>query len=98
MNVITVESKAFTEIVSLLEQIKKMHEKRTSDLEAINKTSKAWVNNEEASGILKVSKRTLQNYRDKGILGFSQIGNQIYYRLEDIEKLLSNHYQGAHSD
>ncbi|MDZ7743906.1 MAG: hypothetical protein U5Q03_19775 [Bacteroidota bacterium] len=31
-----------------------MHEKRTKDLEAIDKTSKAWVDDEEASGILKV--------------------------------------------
>ncbi len=93
MNVITIESGAFNRLIEMLEQVHDMYKKRNDDLKQMSKTSRTWVDNEEASTLLRVSKRTLLNYRDKGILGYSQIGKQIYYRLEDIEDLLNNHYR-----
>ena len=30
-------------------------------------------------------KRTLQTYRDRGLLPYSQINHKIYYRTEDVE-------------
>jgi predicted site-specific integrase-resolvase len=38
--------------------------------------------------LLRISTRTLQSYRDEGKLNFSQIGNKIYYKVSDVEKLL----------
>ena len=35
-----------------------------------------------------ISKRTLQHYRDTGVLPFSQIGHKCYYKCEDVERLL----------
>ena len=32
-----------------------------------------------------VCKRTLQTYRDRGLLPYSQINHKIYYRTEDVE-------------
>ena len=34
---------------------------------------------------LGISKRTLQTYRDRGLLPYSQINHKIYYRTEDVE-------------
>mgnify|MGYP001301473089 CR=1 FL=1 len=42
--------------------------------------------------LMGISSKTAQVWRDKGIIGFSQIGNKIYYRIEDIKKLLDNNY------
>ena len=36
-------------------------------------------------GRVGISKRTLQTYRDRGLLPYSQINHKIYYRTEDVE-------------
>ncbi|KAA9331139.1 helix-turn-helix domain-containing protein [Adhaeribacter soli] len=54
--------------------------------------SETWLDNEQALKELKVSKRTLQNWRDSGIIAFSQIGHKIYYRQSDIDVMLLKHY------
>ena len=67
-------------------------------LNVINALSKSsplteqWLDNQDISNLLHVSKRTLQNYRDNGIIPFSQIGGKIYYKASDVEKLLLKHY------
>lgn len=47
-----------------------------------------WLDNQEVCQLLKISKRTLQTYRDNGILAYSQIGYKCYYKKVDIEKLI----------
>jgi hypothetical protein len=37
---------------------------------------------------LKVTPRTLQNYRNHGILPYTQIGGKIFYRQSDVFKVL----------
>lgn len=45
------------------------------------------------SYVLGISKRTLQTYREKGLLPFSRIRHKIFYKPEDVGKLLqSSHY------
>lgn len=39
------------------------------------------------------SPRTLQDYRDKGIIPYTQIAGKILYRLSDINQLLQENYQ-----
>jgi hypothetical protein len=52
-----------------------------------------WMDGKEVLNYLKISSRTLQNYRDKGLVGFSQIGTKkIQYSRESVEKLLQSNY------
>ena len=44
---------------------------------------------------LKVSRRSLQQYRDSGLLAFTRLGGKILYRSSDIEKLLDSCYREA---
>ena len=44
---------------------------------------------------LKVSRRSLQHYRDSGLLAFTRLGGKILYRSSDIEKLLDSCYREA---
>jgi|WetSurMetagenome_2_1015567.scaffolds.fasta_scaffold1705406_1 excisionase family DNA binding protein len=53
---------------------------------------KAWLTGDEICKLLRVSKRTLQNYRDKRVIPFSQIGRKIYYKYSDIVDYLELHY------
>jgi excisionase family DNA binding protein len=53
---------------------------------------KEWLTNVEVLESLQISKRTLQQWRDSGVIGFAKIGRKIYYRLTDINQLLSDNY------
>lgn len=52
--------------------------------------AQTWLDNQEFCVLLKISKRTAQNYRDKGIVAFSQIGSKVYYKLSDVHDLLES--------
>ena len=41
---------------------------------------------------LFISPRTLQDYRDNGIIPYTQIAGKILYRLSDINRLLQENY------
>lgn len=55
-------------------------------------TTKKWLSSEDVCHLLLISKRTLQTYRDRGILPFAQIGRKIYYKASDIDEYLNQHY------
>ena len=44
---------------------------------------------------LFLSPRTLQDYRDKGIIPYTQIAGKILYRLSDINRILSENYRAS---
>lgn len=50
--------------------------------------SKKWIKSNEVRKLLNISPGTLQNLRINGTLCFTRIGSLIYYKLEDINKLL----------
>lgn len=54
--------------------------------------SETWMDISETAKWLKVSQRTLQSYRDKGLLPYSQIKSKIYFRLQDLQEFLKKHY------
>ena len=43
----------------------------------------------EVSARLKVSRRTLQDYRNNGIIAYYQLGGKILYKESDIESMLA---------
>lgn len=49
----------------------------------------------ELAQCLKLTKRTLQEYRNTGKIPFYQIGGKILYREADIEKLLTENRREA---
>ncbi|QEC77283.1 helix-turn-helix domain-containing protein [Mucilaginibacter ginsenosidivorax] len=50
--------------------------------------SKKWLKSNEVRKLLKISPGTLQNLRINGTLSFTRIGSLIYYKQDDINKLL----------
>ena len=55
-----------------------------------------YLTDREVSEILKVSRRTLQEYRNEGILPYISLGGKILYRESDLEELLDRHYHPAY--
>lgn len=67
----------------LLEEIKTLF--NTKNLE-----QKSWLRSSEVKELLKISTGTLQNLRINGNLTFTRVGGTLYYKYEDIEKMLNN--------
>ena len=49
----------------------------------------------EVSARLKVSRRTLQDYRNTGMIAYYQLGGKILYKESDIERMLAANYRRA---
>jgi hypothetical protein len=85
-----------TQTILLLAQelsgLKKMVDKIGKN--RFQKTMDSWVNGDEVLKALKISKRTLQSYRDKGLLNYSQFGNKLFYKVDDVKALLEKNYKG----
>lgn len=83
--------------VGFMEQLDSM----LDGIESMNEKSKASFGNErfmtdkEVSAWLKVSRRTLQDYRNNGIVSYYQLGGKILYKESDIEKLVMGGYRNA---
>jgi excisionase family DNA binding protein len=54
-----------------------------------------FLTDQEVSDRLKVSRRTLQDYRTAGKIPYIQLGGKILYRESDIQKMLEENYREA---
>ena len=59
----------------------------TAPYKALQQATK-WLDQQEVCQLLNISKRTLQTYRAKGILGATQINRKTYFRLSEVELLM----------
>lgn len=89
MEVITMQSEAFQEIIRRMEEINAALTQKQKNPED------TFLDNQEFIQLMNISKRTAQAWRDEGIISFSQIGSKIYYRMSDIQKLLNGNYRSA---
>ena len=55
-----------------------------------------FLTDKEVSAWLKVSRRTLQDYRNNGMIAYYQLGCKILYKESDIEKLVMSGYRNAY--
>ena len=102
MEIISIEKKTFEELVSRLGQFfKRMDSINRQRLDRITKDAATiadenqpllggehYLTDRELSQRLKISRRTLQDYRNNGILPYRQLGGKILYRRSDIEHVL----------
>ena len=47
-----------------------------------------WLDNQDVYQALNISKRTLQTYRDNGTLPYTQIGHKMYYKADDVNRII----------
>jgi len=55
-----------------------------------------YLTDREASERLRVTRQTLQEYRNQGKIPYCQLGGKILYRAGDIEKMLEDNYREAY--
>ena len=77
----------FQELVDKIAELQRTFKTRAS--ESLVET---WLNTKQAAQALQITTRTLQSYRDQGMIPFSQFGREIRYRQSDIQEFLLEHY------
>ncbi len=60
--------------------------------------SERYLTSEELCSILKLSRRTLQDYRNNGILPFIQLPGKVLFRESDIKKILEERFRPAYNN
>jgi hypothetical protein len=101
MEVITIENQAFSQLLTNIENLTREirsqnFSNKTKDDQTKPKEKLAlgdeWLDNEDVCKVLRVTKRTLQNYRDNFVLPYSQIGKKILYKASDVQMILEKNY------
>ena len=86
MEVISIERSTYEELLtsfnSFVNQMKVMAGRGT------DKRLGEWLDNQDVCQILNISPRTLQTLRQNGTLAYSQIEHKIYYKPEDVERII----------
>ena len=87
MDVITIESEAYKELVTKINAIAKFVINHQED-DAIN-SEEMWVDSYEVCTFLKISERTLQRLRTNRIISYSIISGKSYYTIAEIRRMLN---------
>ncbi len=85
MNIITIEEQTFKQVCGRFPA----SSVRWNGFAENSHQPEKWLSGREVCALLGISIRSLQNYRDSGKLGYSQIGNKLYYKSADIERLIA---------
>ena len=76
---------------ALLEGIERMDAGYKASL-----SNEQFLTDKEVSAWLKVSRRTLQDYRNNGMIAYYQLGGKILYKESDIERMVMSGYRNAY--
>ena len=86
MEVVSIERSTYEELLmSFNSFVTKMKEMASI---SNDKRLGEWLDNQDVCQMLNISPRTLQTLRQNGTLAYSQIEHKIYYKPEDIERII----------
>jgi len=87
MEVIAIQKSALDGMKNELKALLVMTENATRKYTPIFREEK-WLDNQEVCLMMNITKRTLQIYKDKGLLSNSKLNRKNYYKLSDVQALL----------
>ncbi len=90
MEVITIERKTYEKMINDFEKLYSQTLLVTEKYKNLLRR-KEWLDNHDVCVMLGISKRTLQTYKENGLLSHSRICRKNYFKKSDVIKLLENH-------
>ena len=86
MEVVIISKEKYEEMVGKLNRLSD----RVNEIIGMRERGKLsrWMDNQDVCQQLRISPRTLQTLRDNGTLAYSQIGHKIFYRPEDVQRIV----------
>lgn len=86
-----IEARTYEAMMSRFEQFAQRVETLCRRHES--KDLKEWLDSQDVCEILNVTKRTLQTLRDNGRLAYTMIARKVYYRPQDVQRLIEHAYR-----
>lgn len=87
MEVIAIQKTTLNGMKNELRELLEMTENAVRKYTPIFKEEK-WLDNQEVCLMMNITKRTLQTYKDKGLLPYSRLNRKNYYKRSDVQALL----------
>lgn len=87
MDVVAIERKTFEKMMTILQELQTQTQQITEPHKRLL-LHKEWLDNQDVCLLLRIDKRTLQNYKNKGVLGYSKINRKNYFKASEVKKLL----------
>jgi hypothetical protein len=87
MEVITMDSMVYENLVKKIDLIVDFIEEQKKN--GIDKEQ--WVETNDVCRFLSISAKTLSRLRQRGKIEHSKVGNKIFYKIDEIDRLLNNH-------
>lgn len=89
MEVIAIQKSTLDGMKNELKTLLELTEKAIQKYTPIFK-GEQWLDNQEVCLMMNITKRTLQTYKDKGLLPYSKLNRKNYYKLSDVQGLLES--------
>ena len=88
MEVITIETQVFKELMAKINTIAKFVS--AMQAKADEEPTDSWVDNYDVCTFLKVSGKTMQRLRASNSVSYSRIRGKIFYRISEIQRLMND--------
>jgi excisionase family DNA binding protein len=92
---ITLRTEGVTDAMQSMKDIESLFDKVTSNYRPLL-DGERYLSDVEVSHRLKISRRTLQEYRDNGMIPYFKLGGKVLYRESDLERVLQECYHPAY--
>lgn len=86
MEIISIDKRVFDVLTARVEDIEQKTERMYRHQEDMG--LKDWLDNQDVCEMLGITKRTLQSYRENGLLPYSRREHKIRYKPADVQTLL----------
>lgn len=88
---ITLRTEGVTDAMQSMKDIESLFDNVTSNYRPLL-DGERYLSDVEVSHRLKISRRTLQEYRDNGMIPYFKLGGKVLYRESDLERVLQECY------
>lgn len=90
-DVITRETPEYRELIAMMQNTVKVADRLIKEVPP-SLLNERYFTTEQVMDLFHISRRALQNYRDKGIIPFFSIGGNIIYPESKIKEMLEKNY------
>jgi hypothetical protein len=87
MEVITIDSKAYRDLIEKIDRIANYVAKKEGDRECPD--HEVWLDSFQVANLLQISTKTLQRLRKDKLISYSQLRGRCLYKLSEIERALN---------
>ena len=88
MEVITMDSRAYKDLVEKIDKISAFVVKCESDIKP-QSNDEIWLDSQEVANLLRISTRTLQRLRAENLISYAILRGRCLYKLSEIERGLN---------